>query len=77
MTDTDIMFDGLDTKVEIVPAGQRLSEGRGKATHTAHFDVVCPTCGPIASGVMYPTATQERADHLCVPKRKSRQASDG
>jgi hypothetical protein len=60
--------------VEIVPTGQVMVEGSGrsKGTHTAHYDVICSRCGPVASNLMYPSACKERGDHLCVPKRRGR-----
>jgi hypothetical protein len=55
--------------IEIVPAGH-LHVGTGsKSGMTAHYDVVCSRCGPVATMLMYPSACAARADHLCRPSR--------
>jgi hypothetical protein len=64
--------------IEVVPSGATLvnEPGRRNATgFTAHYDVVCSVCGPVASGKMYPSACREKADHLCNPRRKRQETA--
>lgn len=57
------------TLVEIVPAGHLNVASNGKGGSTAHYDVVCSRCGPVATMLMYPSACAARGDHLCRPSR--------